>query len=87
MRLRLLSYPSHSAGSIMTTEFASVPSDVTVQQTLDYLRKVERTRETVYAIYVLDPVTKNLVQAITLRRLITGDPGGTCAFSGAGRPL
>jgi len=72
---RLLSYPSHSAGSIMTTEFASVPSNVTVQQTLDYLRKVERTRETVYAIYVLDPVTKNLVQAITLRRLITGDPG------------
>jgi magnesium transporter len=71
---RLLSYPSHSAGSIMTTEFASVPSNVTVQQTLDYLRKVERTRETVYAIYVLDPVTKNLVQAITLRRLIAGDP-------------
>jgi magnesium transporter len=72
---RLLSYPSHSAGSIMTTEFASVPSNVTVQQTLDYLRQVEGTRETVYAIYVLDPVTKNLVQAITLRRLITGDPG------------
>ena len=59
----------------MTTEFASVPSSITVQQTLDYLRQVEGTRETVYAIYVLDPVTKNLVQAITLRRLITGDPG------------
>src|SRR6476660_525432 len=72
---RLLSYPSHSAGSIMTTEFASVPSNVTVQQTLDYLRRVERTRETVYAIYILDPVTKNLVQAITLRRLITGESG------------
>jgi len=28
----------------------------------------------VYAIYDLDPVTKNLVQAITLRRLIAGDP-------------
>ena len=72
---RLLSYPPHSAGSIMTTEFASVPSNVTVQQTLDYLRRVERTRETVYAIYVLDPVTGNLLQAITLRRLITGEPG------------
>src|SRR6266850_6037194 len=72
---RLLSYPSHSAGSIMTTEFASVPSNVTVQQTLDYLRQVEGTRETVYAIYVLDPVTRKLVQSITLRRLITGDPG------------
>src|ERR1700752_3026757 len=72
---RLLSYPPPSAGSIMTTEFACVPSNVTVQQTLDYLRRVERTRETVYAIYVLDPVTGNLLQAITLRRLITGEPG------------
>jgi magnesium transporter len=59
----------------MTTEFASVPSSFSVQQTLDYLRQVERTRETVYAIYVLDPITKNLVNAITLRRLITGEPG------------
>ena len=71
---RLLSYPPRSAGSIMTTEIASVPSNLTVQQTLDYLRRVESTRETVYAIYVLDPVTKNLVQAISLRRLITGEP-------------
>jgi magnesium transporter len=68
---RLLAYPPHSAGSIMTTEFASVSSSLTVQQTLDYLRQVERTRETVYAIYVLDPITRNLVQAITLRWLIT----------------
>ena len=71
---RLLSYPPRSAGSIMTTEIASVPSNVTVRQTLDYLRQVERTRETVYAIYVVDPVAKNLVQAISLRRLITGEP-------------
>ena len=71
---RLLAYPPHTAGSIMTTEFASVPSTNTVQQTLDYIRQVESSRETVYAIYVLDPVTKNFVQSITLRRLITGDP-------------
>ena len=58
----------------MTTEFASVPSTYTVQQTLDYIRHVESSRETVYAIYVLDPVTKKLVKTITLRRLITGDP-------------
>jgi magnesium transporter len=71
---RLLAYPTDSAGSIMTTEFVSVPSTHTVEQTLDYIRHVERSRETVYAIYVFDPVTKNLVQSITLRRLITGDP-------------
>jgi magnesium transporter len=71
---RLLEYPKDTAGSIMTTEFASVPSTYTVRQTLDYIRHVESSRETVYAIYVLDPLTKNLVKTITLRRLITADP-------------
>jgi len=71
---RLLEYPRHTAGSIMTTEFASVPSTYTVGQTLDYIRHVENSRETVYAIYVLDPLSKKLAKTITLRRLITGDP-------------
>src|SRR5450432_4645451 len=71
---RLLEYPKDTAGSIMTTEFASVPSTYSVQQTLDYLRHVESSRETVYAISVLDPLSKKLVKTITLRRLITGDP-------------
>jgi len=70
---RLLQYPKGTAGSIMTTEFASVPSTYTVRQTLDYIRHVESSRETVYAIYVLDPVTKKLVKTVSLRRLITGD--------------
>src|ERR1700716_4172925 len=65
--LRLLEYPKDTAGSIMTTEFASVPSTYTVQQTLDYIRHVESSR-------VLDPLSKKLVKTITLRRLITGDP-------------
>ena len=72
---RVLAYPPHTAGSIMTTEFVSVPSTFTVQQTIDHIRRVERTRETVYAIYVLDPVRRTLVQSVSLRRLITGDPG------------
>jgi len=71
---RLLSYPEQSAGSIMTVEFVSVPGNWTVQQTLDHIRKVESTRETVYSIYVLHPVRKTLQQAVTLRRLISGDP-------------
>jgi magnesium transporter len=71
---RLLEYPKDTAGSIMTTEFASVPSTYTVEQTLDYIRHVESSRETVYAIYVLDPLSKKLVKTIALRRLVTGDP-------------
>lgn len=71
--LSILGYPEGSAASIMTTEFVSVPSDWTVGQTLDYIRKVERTRETVYAIYIVDPQTHLLVRSTGLRRLITGE--------------
>lgn len=70
----LLAYPENTAGSIMTTEFVSVPGNWTVEQTLSYIRQVERTRETIYAIYVLDQVTRRLVGAVSLRRLISGDP-------------
>src|SRR5260221_8960748 len=82
---RLLEYPKHTAGSIMTTEFASVPSTYTVQQTLDYVRHVESSRETIYAIYVLDPLSKKLVKTITLRRLITGDPQAPVSVARPGR--
>lgn len=71
--LSILGYPEGSAASIMTTEYVSVPSTWTVGQTLDYIRKVERTRETVYAIYVVDPKTNVLLRATGLRRLIVGE--------------
>ena len=72
--LRILGYPEDSAGAIMTTEFVSVPSNWTVGRTLDHIRKVERTRETVYAIYVTDPGSGRLVRSIGLRRLVVSDP-------------
>jgi len=71
---QLLAYPPNTAGSLMTTEFVSVPSSWTVRQTLDYIRVVERTRETIYAIFVLDPRTRRLLQSIPLRRLISAEP-------------
>jgi magnesium transporter len=72
--LRILGYPENSAGAIMTTEFVSVPSNWTVARALDHIRKVERTRETVYAIYVTDPKSGRLVRSIGLRRLVVSDP-------------
>ncbi|MEP9353271.1 magnesium transporter [Xanthobacter sp. KR7-65] len=74
---RLLSYPAGTAGALMTTEFVSVPSTWTVQQTLDHIRAVEQSRETVYAIYVLAPESRRLVKAVSLRRLISGEPGAS----------
>ena len=72
--LAILGYPEGSAGSIMTTEYVSVPPEWTVARTLDYIRQVERTRETVYAIYVVDPATHHLRRAFGLRKLITSQP-------------
>jgi magnesium transporter len=71
---RLLAYPETSAGGIMTTEFVSVPATWTVSETLAFLRAVERTRETIYAIYVLEPDSQELLRAVTLRRLLRADP-------------
>jgi magnesium transporter len=71
---KLLRYPPHTAGSLMTTEFVSVPSTWTAAQTLQHIREVERSRETIYAIYVTDPATKKLLRVVTLRRLITSEP-------------
>ena len=81
----VLGYPEGSAGSIMTPEYVSVPADWTVARTLDHIRKVESTRETVYAIYVVDPETGALVRAVGLRGLITSAPEQTIASVGPDR--
>ena len=81
----LLAYPEHSAGAIMTTEFVSVPDDWTVARTLEHVRTVERSRETVYAIYVVDPEIGTLRQAVSLRRLIAAEPGAPVGSAAARR--
>ena len=70
--LRLMSYPEGTAGSIMTTEFIHVPTTWTVAQTLAHIREVESTRETVYAIYVVDAEEK-LRFVLPLRQLVCAD--------------
>jgi len=85
MQLKLLlAYPEGTAGSLMTTEFASVPSTYTVAKTLDYIRAVQKTRETVYAILVLDNRTRKLVRIVSLRELIASDPQQPILSAGAG---
>ncbi len=66
----LLRYPPDTAGGIMTTELVSVPNTWTVQQTLDYISDVGRAKETVYAIYCLEPVENTLAHVVSLRDLM-----------------
>ncbi len=71
----LMAYPPTSAGGIMTTELMSVPADCTVERALAEVRKVAREKETVYAIYVVDPKDEHLVHVVSLRDLIVAEPG------------
>jgi len=71
---KLLAYPPHSAGGIMTTEFVSVPADWTVAQVLKLVSEVGADKESIYAIYIVDPQTKQLVQTVSLRQLLISDP-------------
>ncbi|NUQ21458.1 MAG: magnesium transporter [Gemmatimonadaceae bacterium] len=66
----LLQYPPETAGGIMTTEFVAVPNDWTVERTLQHISQVGRTKETVYAIYCLDPDQHTLVHVVSLRDLM-----------------
>ncbi len=85
MQLKLLlTYPEGTAGSLMTTEFASVPSTYTAGRTLEYIREVQKTRETVYAILVLDNRTRRLARIVSLRELISADPQQSILTVGAG---
>ncbi|WP_437227655.1 magnesium transporter [Planctomicrobium sp. SH661] len=66
---KLLSYPEGSAGSIMTTEYTWLPSDINVQEALERLRLQAPTRETIYYIYVTDE-SRHLIGFVSLGKLI-----------------
>lgn len=68
-----LSYPEHSAGALMTTEYASLPADATVADAIAQLRLQAPTSETIYYIYVLD-AERHLLGFVSLRDLILAKP-------------
>jgi magnesium transporter len=68
----LLAYPPTTAGSIMTTDYVSIPSTWTVGDALSHIARVGR-RKPVYAIYVLGPDDRRLVHVVSLRDLVVTD--------------
>ena len=66
---KFLKYPANSVGSVMTSEFISVFSDMTVSEAIDRVRSTGRDKETIYVIYVTDK-RRTLQGFIELRDLI-----------------
>ena len=69
----LLSCPEGSAGALMTTEYASLPADITAGEAVSRLRSQAPNSESIYYIYVLDP-ERRLVGFVSLRDLILARP-------------
>jgi magnesium transporter len=69
----LLACPEDSAGSIMTTEYASLAQGITVGDALAQLRLQAPDSETIYYVYVLDD-NRRLVGIVSLRDLILAKP-------------
>ncbi len=83
----VLRYPPESAGGIMTTEFLSVPATWTVEEALQLIRRVGGAKETVYAVYVVDPGSGALRHVVSLRELVLSDRGRRVADVGSTRKL
>jgi len=67
------SYPEDTAGAIMTTEFASLREDMTVDEALESLRREAPDKETIYTIYVVDSGGR-LTGVVSLKDLILAAP-------------
>ena len=70
---KLLSYPDYSAGSIMTTDYASLPEGITVREAIDRLRVQAPDSETIYYIFIKDD-NRHLLGLVTLKDLILARP-------------
>lgn len=66
----LMDFPPTSAGGLMTTEFVGVPSTWTADEVKRHIAEVGDAKETVYAIYVLEPATGTLERVISLREVM-----------------
>lgn len=70
---RLQSYAYGSTGSVMTSDYATVPAEETAAAAIDRLRHEAPDRETIYYCYVLDD-ERHLKGFISLKNLILAPP-------------
>ena len=70
---KLLAYPEESAGGIMTTEYASIPPNLTAAEAIQVLRGMADEVETMFYVYVVDK-EEHLIGAFSLNNLIFAPP-------------
>jgi len=76
--LKLIQYPEHYAGSLMTSDFVRLRKEMTVAEALNRIRYVAKDRETIYYTYVVDS-DGVLNGIISLKNLILSNPDSLIA--------
>ncbi|PKG54884.1 MULTISPECIES: magnesium transporter [Halomonadaceae] len=71
---RLASYEEGTAGAIMTSDYVSIASGMTVSQAMMRVRQTAPDAETVYQLYILDS-DGHLIGTMSLRQLMVARPG------------
>ena len=71
----LLPYEDDTAGGLMTTEFVTLPKNLTAGEALDRLREMAETPNMIYYLYVVEREGSwKIVGVIALRSLILAEP-------------
>lgn len=70
---QLLNYPPNTAGHFMTPEFVALAPELTAQESIDHLRRVPKTAETLNVLYVVDHQGR-LMHDIRLATLVRAKP-------------
>jgi magnesium transporter len=69
----LMEYPDNTVGSIMTTDYISFNENMTVNETINELRRLKPEVDTVYYLYVVNDSDK-LIATVSLRDIIVSEP-------------
>lgn len=69
----LASYPSDTAGGLMSPEVLALPQHLTVEQAIQFIRREADEKEIIYYTFVVDP-ERHLRGVLSMRDLILADP-------------
>jgi magnesium transporter len=69
----LASYQKGTTGAVMTSDYATLPAEITAAEALDRLRREAPDRETIYYSYVVDD-QRRLIGFVSLKNLILAPP-------------
>jgi magnesium transporter len=76
--ISLSSYPKQTAGAAMSSDFATISLNMTVEAAMAQIRRDSPSKETIYYVYVVDE-ERHLIGIVSLRKLIMAQPKETIA--------